>query len=152
MWISRAPLIYAEDFRVAEASLKGMGTSGCGVAHYTLITIPPLKVRSTEHLIRALYINRANVAAKSVNCNLTWREKANNKRKSQSECGQRDGLRLAEFALPSKTHRNVYQNAFPACGCGSCLTALLQITKTFFRFLLRTKRRAVGAGWRSGWS
>lgn len=39
MWISRAPLIYAEDVRVVEASLKGMGTGGCGVAHYKLITI-----------------------------------------------------------------------------------------------------------------
>lgn len=72
-----------------------MGTSGCGVAHYTLIMISFLKVRSIEHLIRPLYINRANVAEKSVNCNLILREKANNKRKSQTECGWRDGLMLA---------------------------------------------------------
>lgn len=60
-----------------------MGTGSCGVAHYTLITIPSLKVSSIEHLIRTLYINRSNVAEKSVNCNLTVREKANNKIKPQ---------------------------------------------------------------------
>lgn len=92
-----------------------MGTGSCGVAHYTLITIPSLKVRSIEHLIRMLYINRSNVAEKSVNCNLTVREKASNKRKPQRECGQTEGLMLAQkFALPSEIHRNVYQNAFPA--------------------------------------
>lgn len=70
MWISRAPLIYAEDVRVVKASLKGMETGDGGVAHYKLITIPSWKVRSIEHFIGVLYIYRANVAEKCVNCNL----------------------------------------------------------------------------------
>lgn len=95
MYISRAPLIYTEDSGAVEVSLKGMETNGCGLAHYELITIPSLKVRSIEPLIRALYINVVNVAEKFVNHSLTMREKAPNLRNLRPGLSQRVRLILA---------------------------------------------------------
>lgn len=72
-------------------SLKGMGTSGCTVSHYTLIMSSLWKVRCIERLIRNLYITRVNITEKSVNFNLTFKKNPNNnKRNPQTECGETD--------------------------------------------------------------
>ena len=91
-----------------------MGTGGCGAAHYTLILIPSLQVRSTEPLIIVLYINRVNVAEKSMKYDITSGEKAKNLNKS-ADRALTEGS--AYFSLKiCKISCNVYQKAFPACG------------------------------------
>lgn len=93
-----------------------MGTSGCGAAHYTLIIIPSLQVRSTEPLIDSmvLYINWVNVAEKSVKYDITLGEKAKNLKKS-TERALTEGWTCFSTKI-CKISCNVYQKAFPVCG------------------------------------
>lgn len=91
-----------------------MGTSGCGAAHYTLIIIPSLQVRSTKALIIVLYINRVNVAEKSMKYDITLGEKAKNLKKS-TERALTKGWTYFSLKI-CKVSCNVYWKAFPACG------------------------------------
>lgn len=97
-------------------SCWSMGTSGCGAAHYTLIIIPSLQVRSTEPLIDSmvLYINWVNVAEKSVKYDITLGEKAKNLKKS-TERALTEGWTCFSTKI-CKISCNVYQKAFPVCG------------------------------------